>query len=40
MVDLTGVVRIVDAERFTARLAHEFGRARAFGCGLMLIRRG
>ena len=38
ILDLTGTVRLTDVEAFTARLHHGFGRARAFGCGLMLIR--
>ena len=39
MLDISGVLEIRDPARFTARLAVGFGRARAFGCGLMLIRR-
>lgn len=39
MLDISGVLEIRDPARFTARLAEGFGRARAFGCGLMLIRR-
>ena len=38
ILNLTGIVRLTDAEEFTTRLRHGFGRARAFGCGLMLIR--
>ena len=39
ILNLTGIVRLTGVEEFTARLRHGFGRARAFGCGLMLIRR-
>ena len=38
ILNLTGIVRLTDVEEFTTRLQHGFGRARAFGCGLMLIR--
>ena len=38
ILNLTGIVRLTDVEDFTTRLQHGFGRARAFGCGLMLIR--
>jgi CRISPR system Cascade subunit CasE len=38
-LDLEGVLEVSDPARFVAALAHGFGRARAFGCGLMLIRR-
>jgi CRISPR system Cascade subunit CasE len=30
---------VTDPERFTAALVNGIGKARAFGCGLMLIRR-
>lgn len=39
ILDLQGVVRIDDPALFLQRLTHGFGRAKAFGCGLMLIRR-
>lgn len=39
VVDITGVIELRDADRFLAKLVQGFGRARAFGCGLMLIRR-
>ena len=39
VLDMSGVVEITDPERFLAKLRQGFGRARAFGCGLMLIRR-
>lgn len=39
VLDFEGVLRVTDPGRFLAALAQGFGRARAFGCGLMLIRR-
>lgn len=39
VLDLTGVLRVTDPDQFTGRLAEGFGRAKAFGCGLMLLRR-
>lgn len=39
ILDMTGMLEIIDPEAFLARLAQGFGRAKAFGCGLMLIRR-
>lgn len=39
ILDLTGVLQITEPERFLAALASGFGRAKSFGCGLMLIRR-
>lgn len=39
ILDLTGVLIVTDPEAFLARVATGFGRAKAFGCGLMLIRR-
>jgi len=36
---MTGALEIADPAAFLARLAQGFGRAKAFGCGLMLIRR-
>ena len=38
-VDFDGVLTVTDPEAFLAQLFVGFGRARAFGCGLMLIRR-
>ena len=38
VLNLTGVLRVTHVEAFTTRLQEGFGRARAFGCGLMLIR--
>jgi CRISPR system Cascade subunit CasE len=39
VLDISGVLEVRDPGRFMARLPQGFGRARAFGCGLMLIRR-
>ncbi len=39
ILDLSGTLRVTDPAAFVARLGQGFGRARAFGCGLMLIRR-
>jgi len=39
ILDLTGVIEMTEPRAFLSRLALGFGRARAFGCGLMLIRR-
>lgn len=39
IVDMTGTIEVGDPAAFLARLAQGFGRAKAFGCGLMLIRR-
>ncbi|WP_319772221.1 type I-E CRISPR-associated protein Cas6/Cse3/CasE [Breoghania sp.] len=39
VLDLKGIVTVIDPVAFTRRLAAGFGRAKAFGCGLMLIRR-
>ncbi|MEL6317710.1 MAG: type I-E CRISPR-associated protein Cas6/Cse3/CasE, partial [Pseudomonadota bacterium] len=37
--DLEGLLEIADPPAFLERLRQGFGRAKAFGCGLMLIRR-
>lgn len=39
VLDFEGALTLRDPQAFLARLAQGFGRARAFGCGLMLIRR-
>ncbi|MCL3883006.1 type I-E CRISPR-associated protein Cas6/Cse3/CasE [Marivita sp. GX14005] len=39
VLDLVGTLNVNDPETFLARLGQGFGRAKAFGCGLMLIRR-
>jgi len=38
-IGLQGVLTVDDPVKFLTRLAAGFGAARAFGCGLMLIRR-
>lgn len=38
-IDFTGHLVVTDPAAFLPALAAGFGRARAFGCGLMLIRR-
>lgn len=39
ILDMSGLVEITDPVAFLPQLALGFGRAKAFGCGLMLIRR-
>jgi CRISPR system Cascade subunit CasE len=39
ILDLSGGIEVRDPAVFLERLAAGFGRAKAFGCGLMLIRR-
>jgi len=39
VLDLGGVIEVLDPERFLMALHQGFGPAKAFGCGLMLIRR-
>ena len=39
ILETSGVLEVTDPGPFLARLSQGFGRARAFGCGLMLIRR-
>ena len=39
VLDLAGALRVQDPARFTQAVAAGFGRARAYGYGLMLIRR-
>lgn len=39
VVDFEGVLTVDDPQAFLPALAIGFGRAKAFGCGLMLIRR-
>lgn len=38
-LDISGVLEVTEPDRFLSALAGGFGRARAYGCGLMLIRR-
>jgi CRISPR system Cascade subunit CasE len=39
VLDLSGMIEITDAAAFLAQLPEGFGKAKAFGCGLMLIKR-
>jgi CRISPR system Cascade subunit CasE len=39
VVDLEGAIVVTDPALFQPKLVQGFGRAKAFGCGLMLIRR-
>ncbi|QMV16521.1 type I-E CRISPR-associated protein Cas6/Cse3/CasE [Vibrio spartinae] len=38
-VDVQGILSVTDPERFLSQYAEGFGREKAMGCGLMLIRR-
>ena len=40
ILEITGELTLTDPAAFLAKLSQGFGRARAFGCGLMLLRRG
>jgi CRISPR system Cascade subunit CasE len=39
ILEMAGVLDVVDPAVFVQRLGLGFGRAKAFGCGLMLVRR-
>ena len=39
ILDLSGKLEVRDPDAFLSKISSGFGRARAFGCGLMLIRR-
>lgn len=39
VLDLQGTLEITDSETFLQSVGQGFGRAKAFGCGLMLIKR-
>lgn len=39
ILDLTGEIAVADPDAFVRALVMGFGRAKAWGCGLMLIRR-
>ena len=39
VLDLRGVLTVRDPKLFASALAAGFGRSKAFGCGLMLVRR-
>lgn len=38
-IDFRGTIVVKDTAAFLAALAHGFGRAKSFGCGLMMIQR-
>jgi CRISPR system Cascade subunit CasE len=38
VLDFEGVLRVNDPDLFLGAIARGFGRAKAFGCGLMLIK--
>lgn len=38
-VDFTGELQITDAEKFRHTLFNGLGRAKAFGCGLLMVKR-
>ncbi len=38
-VDFTGDIRVTDVQKFTKALFEGIGRSKAFGCGLMLVKR-
>jgi CRISPR system Cascade subunit CasE len=38
-LDFNGILQVTNPALFNAALLHGFGHAKAFGCGLMLIRR-
>jgi CRISPR system Cascade subunit CasE len=39
VIEFDGMLRVVEPENFVAKLARGFGRGKAFGLGLMLVRR-
>lgn len=39
VLDMTGTIEVTEPAAFLSRIVTGFGRAKAFGCGLMLIRR-
>lgn len=39
-VDFTGELQITDPEKFRLTLFHGLGRSKAFGCGLLMVKRG
>lgn len=39
ILDLSGTLKVNDPASFVQRVGQGFGRARGFGCGLMLLRR-
>lgn len=39
-IDLVGHLAVTDPDKFLPAVAAGFGRSKAFGCGLMLVRKG
>ena len=39
-IDFTGELEVTDVDRFATALFSGIGRAKAFGCGLLLVKRG
>ena len=39
ILDFLGTIEVTEPDQFLEALHRGFGRAKAFGCGLMLIRR-
>lgn len=39
VLDVEGTLRVRNPAAFVSAIGHGFGRAKAFGCGLMLVRR-
>jgi CRISPR system Cascade subunit CasE len=39
VLDLSGALEVTDPDCFLTKLSRGFGKAKAFGCGLMLIKR-
>jgi CRISPR system Cascade subunit CasE len=39
VLDFAGMIEVTDPALFLPRLGKGFGKAKAFGCGLMLIKR-
>lgn len=39
LMDIEGIITVTDPEKLVAGLGQGFGRAKAWGCGLMLVRR-
>ena len=38
-LDFEGALEVQDPTAFLSGIAHGFGAAKAYGCGLMLVRR-
>ncbi len=39
LLDMNGIITVTDPKAFAMKYAQGFGRAKAWGCGLMMIRR-